>query len=380
MRPGRRSLSPNTRRHAVASGATRARSAIALSRRSRKNASSSARPAGASRRTVITDRVLRRPTPTLRPPAVSTSTASPSAGAPSRRAMSVRYTHRWPARMRASRSGWSTTAGWPRAIRGAGGRGWPGAGLEEAGLRRLFDAGLLVGAFEDVDFTEHSVVARANHDAPLAHATQPVHDPRAGVPCDFLERHVQEHAELTAELVHQPKVLFPHAARAGLRPKGLGDDLLERDEVSKRHAVLGAAARGAVRDRLHARHHTDCDRAPARGAPSLRRCRLLRRQPALARSVTVEMVLPFLREELDREQELGPVALAQDPQDLGVVHLAVKHVGFATELRGGVRVGVADQRDAVELREPPVHRRIAAEPRLRRGDVLGLVPEALRER
>src|SRR5207253_6211357 len=82
----------------------------------------------------------------------------------------------------------------------------------------------------------------------------------------------------------------------------------------------------AAGERLNAGHHAHRQRLPAGRADAAGGAGLLRREPLIARPVPVEVILPLLGEELDREQELRSVAPPERAEDLAVVERAVEHV------------------------------------------------------
>src|SRR5690606_15745921 len=96
-------------------------------------------------------------------------------------------------------------------------------------------------------------------------------------------------------------------------------------------------------------------RFAAGGAAPAVLARLLRGETHSAGAVAIEVVLPLLREELDRAEEARRVATAEGSCNAIVGQLAVEHDGLAAELRGRVRVRVGDQGVAVQRGEPPVH-------------------------
>ena len=95
----------------------------------------------------------------------------------------------------------------------------------------------------------------------------------------------------------------------------------------------------------------------------------------VAVAVPVEVVLALLGEELQR----APVSLPrlQRPAEREVVQLGVEDAHLPPQLLRRMGVGVGHQPEAVELRHPPVHRRVRREAGLDREDVLREVPVAV---
>ncbi len=106
--------------------------------------------------------------------------------------------------------------------------------------------------------------------------------------------------------------------------------------------------------------------------------RLRRLQAHAAGAVAVQVVLALLGEELDRAAV--PLPRLQRPADREVVEVGVEGAGLAAQHGRRVGVRVADQGEAVEPRDPPVHRRIGGEPRLHREDVRRQIAVALLHR
>ena len=102
---------------------------------------------------------------------------------------------------------------------------------------------------------------------------------------------------------------------------------------------------------------------------------LVRREADLAAPVAVQVVLPLLGKELERAPV--PFARLQGAAKGEVVEVGVEHAHLPPQLLRRVGVGVRDEPEAVEGRDPPVHRRVGREARLDREDVLREVPVAL---
>ena len=82
----------------------------------------------------------------------------------------------------------------------------------------------------------------------------------------------------------------------------------------------------------------------------------LGKESLLALTVTVKVVFPLLRKELD-----GPLKTCSSdhgPDDLTVIEFSVKKVGLSPQFCGGVGIGVGDEDVVINGGEKPVHGRI----------------------
>ena len=297
--------------------------------------------------------------------------------------MSVRYTHRCPARTRASRSGWSTTAGRPpgdarnRRTRarpaGARRRGWFAPAARRGTLRRRLRR---CGSHR----TRHRSRGGSRRARPARGAARR----RSAGGC-AVATSSSGTSRSTANSLPSSCTSRKYSSRTapvpGCDPRASA--MISSSGIRFRNGtrVPGVHAGRAARERLHPRHDAHRERASAR--------RALAPAPPWSRRGDSrcwhdrwpsKWYLPSSGKNSIVNRNFARSRSRKIRRISAVVELAVKHVGLAAELGRRVRVRVADERDLVQLRQAPVHRRIAAEAGLRRGDVLRLVPEALRER
>ena len=90
------------------------------------------------------------------------------------------------------------------------------------------------------------------------------------------------------------------------------------------------------------------------------------------------MVLALFRKELDCPAVV--LARLQRSPDRKVIQVRCEHARFAADLGRRVCVGIGDQRKAVQLRQPPVHRRIGRQAGFQRKDLGGQVAVTLSDR
>ena len=193
---------------------------------------------------------------------------------------------------------------------------------------------------------------------------------------NLLQRQVFQNRELRPELRECLAVARRHPLRGSPDVENLRHHLRQRHEAlhvarsRRRSRVLVA-----VGQRFHPVEHADGERPAADRTAAALGQGLLRRQSHAALAVSVGVILPLLREELDR----AAVSLArlQRAADRKIVRLAVEERRLARQLARRMRIGIRGQAKAVEEREPPVHRRVGGEPRLHRKDVPGEVAVAL---
>src|SRR5690606_36953139 len=199
----------------------------------------------------------------------------------------------------------------PRPRPGPGrGRG-RGRGVEGGGLGRERAALVVV---EHADGAVLAVVAGGDAQLAGTDAADGLGEERPAGAVQVLERRVAQQVQLGAESAEQARVLALDPAALRAHAEHGAEHLVHRHERAvRRRAPRHAAAvrrRGGrprtvrpVRQLLDAREHAPGHRLAARGAAPFPLARLRRREPHAARAVPVEVVLPLLREELDRAEE-----------------------------------------------------------------------------
>ena len=166
----------------------------------------------------------------------------------------------------------------------------------------------------------------------------------------------------------------PLALRADL--VDLGENLGERDQALHRaRGLRRSCVLGPVREVLDAMHHADRERLAAHRTQAVVRAGLAGGEPDIAVAVPVQVVLALFGKELQRAPV--PLSRLQRPADREVVEIGVEDAHLPPELLGRMGVGVGHQPEAVELRHPPVHRRVRREAGLDREDVPREVPVAV---
>jgi hypothetical protein len=200
-------------------------------------------------------------------------------------------------------------------------------------------------------------------------------EPGAAHPAQVLERDLAQDAQLRSERGHQPAQLAGHLL--ALRPgaEDLPEDLGQLHQAGKARRSRGPEAGRPVGQFRDPVQHSDGQRLAARRPLGLQRAGLLRLDADPALAVPVQVVLPLLREELDRAVQAPP-----GPQRLGhreVVQLGAEHRGLPPQHRRRVRVGAADQPVAIQRRAGPIHGRVRGQAGLHREDVPGQVGVAV---
>ncbi len=199
----------------------------------------------------------------------------------------------------------------------------------------------------------------------------------AGLP-DVLEGEALEDVDLGAEAPHEPGGGGLDGARLRSHPLDLGEHLGEGDEGAEGDGARRRCVLGAVGELLDAVHHPHRQRLAAGRAAPFEAAGLRRLEADVAGAVAVQVVLPLLGEELDGAGV--PLPRLERLPDGEVVHLGREGAGLAPQHRRRVGVRVADQGEAVELRHPPVHRRVGGEAGLDGEDVRREVAVAVVDR
>ena len=229
---------------------------------------------------------------------------------------------------------------------------------------------------EEANRAVHAVEPGLADDLLASKARDGLRDERGRGRPDVLERNRVEKRQLRPEAAEKALVVLrdPAALRAYL--ENFGQDLGQRDEASHGAGGRGGCRRlGPVREVLDPVHHPDRQGLAAHRAEAPVPPGLVRRQADLAAPVAVQVVLAFLGKELDGAAV--PFTGLQGPAKGEVVEVGVEHAHLAPELlrRVGVRVGY--EPEAIEGRDPPVHRRVGGEAGLHREDVLREIPVAV---
>ena len=261
--------------------------------------------------------------------------------------------------------------------------GWRLRGLRlNAGEKRGDDrSGADLVRREEADHAVLAVVASLAVDVASAQARERLgEEGAAGLPHLF-QGEALEDVELGAQPADELGRRLLHRARLHADAVDLRQHLRQRHQAAERidaRARLPGPLLRPVRELFDAVHHTHGERLAARRTKAADAAGLGRLQADAAGAVAVQMVLPFLGEELDRAAI--PLAGLQGPPHGEVVEVGRERAGLAPQHRRRVGVRVADQGEAVEPRDAPVHRRIGGEPGLHREEVRGEVAVALLDR
>ena len=219
------------------------------------------------------------------------------------------------------------------------------------------------------------VKARPALHLPGPQAADALRHAGAGRVGDILHRHLPQDGELRPQgmehLLVQRLGILPSGGDSG----GGGDHLRQGRQTLKGFGTHGTKPCRTVRQGLHPVLHADGQLLPANGADAAQRRRLRRGQADAAVPVAIQVVLALLGEELHRALE--SLSGADGPDQLRVGEAGVQKIRLPAQLGGGMGVGVGDQGESVQGRDPPVHGRIRGEARLHRVDVAGQIPEAL---
>ena len=219
------------------------------------------------------------------------------------------------------------------------------------------------------------VKARPALHLPGPQAADALRHAGAGRVGDVLHRHLPQDGELRPQGMEHLLVQRLGALPGGGGSGGGGDHFRQGRQTLKGLGAFGMKPCGTVRQGLHPVLHTDGQLLPANGADAAQRRRLRRGQADAAVPVAVQVVLALLREELHRALE--SLSGADGPDQLRIGEAGVQKIRLPAQLGGRVGVGVGDQGEPVQGRDPPVHGRIGGEARLHRVDVAGQIPEAL---
>ena len=233
---------------------------------------------------------------------------------------------------------------------------------------------------EQADHAVFAVIAGVADHLTGAQARDRLGEQRRAGAGDVLDRHGLQDRKLGAELGDRLIVVALDRLRFHAAGGDLGENLRQRHQVGD---LAGSRGRrrlrlAAIGERLDPMLDADRQRLAADRAASAMLAGLLRGQPHLAFAVAVEVILAFVRKELDRAH----IAMAglQCVLDREVVEVAVEGRRLAAELAGRMRVGIRREPVAVEKRNPPIHRRIGGEAGLDREDAVRQVAVALGDR
>ena len=267
--------------------------------------------------------------------------------------------------------------------RGRGsGRGGPCAGFGAGSRRGRSQQRGLPGEHFDFarrkegDHAVFAVIARLADHLPGAHAAHALGHGESRLPLDVGGGQLAQDAHFRAKAPDQRDIHFLHPLGRGARAQTIRQHLGQGDEAFK--GLGQGSGRGAVGQLLHAAEHADGERPSADGAAPAQRRRFGGFQTALAAPVAVQMVLALLRVKFDGAVQA--LAGFQRAPQRGVGRGALQHVGLAAQLGGGMRVGVGDQKVAVQHGQAAVHGRVGGKAGFQRVDMAGQVTIAFFQR
>ena len=212
------------------------------------------------------------------------------------------------------------------------------------------------------------------------HAADALRQQRVPGRRDLLEREILQDRQLRPQPLQQAVVLRLYALGVGACAHHLGERLRQGDETRIGSGGIRTRARRAVGEFLHPVVDADRHRLAARRATPAVRDRGCRfpADPALA--MPIQVVLAFLRKELDGAAIPAGVTACERPEQRIVAQLRVEHGCLPRQLRRRVGVGAGDERVAVQPGDAPVHRRIGREAGLYREDLRRQIGETLLDR
>ena len=229
-----------------------------------------------------------------------------------------------------------------------------------------------LGAFllaEDGDHAVFAIISWQRVHRAGAHFGNGPREEFAAGGADLRRLRLAQQVEFRPNLRQQLLVALLHALAGGGTLLQLGEDFREREEVLIGEGTGRRLAVRAIRQLRHPVIHAQRQQPAAYRAAAIVRLALRGQAVEIALPVAVDMVFAFLREELQRAQEARRRHAPQGVHHRVIAHLAGEDIGLACQFRRRVRVRVAHQRIAVELRDAPVHRRVGGEPGLQREDL-----------
>ena len=180
---------------------------------------------------------------------------------------------------------------------------------------------------------------------------------------------------LIAQRAQERKIRFLHAAAGRARAQRGGEQFRQGHKALKRLRPLWPRAFWPESQRLHAVQNADGQPPPAYGAYVAQFARLAGFQANAAVAVPVQMVLALFWIKFQRAAK--PLARLDGVRHGGIGKRAIQQIGFPAQLGGRVRIGIGDEREPIQSRHAPVHRRIGREPGFHRVNFARQIAKAL---
>ena len=231
------------------------------------------------------------------------------------------------------------------------------------------------GFFEQLDDSKLSVIAGVNmHFAP-AHAADRFFEPGTAQPFQFFQGGVLQNAQLRAEFGQQVGMQPANPFRSGPDAEHLRQHFRQGNQADIRMPALRFDAFRTVGQLCHPVHHSNRHRPSADRAAAIVIASGLRRPANAAFAVSVKVIFPLFRKELDRALKAIRIAVFQSIKNRRVGELGFKMVCLPGQLGWGVGIGIGNQGEAVECGKLPVHRRIGGKAGLQGKNMRGEVFE-----
>ena len=180
-----------------------------------------------------------------------------------------------------------------------------------------------------------------------------------------------------AQRVNQRLIPRLHLAAGRAHAADRGHNLRKRHQILKGRGMFRFfAALGPVGKGQHPMIHAHGHAPPAHRADVSEFFRFLRVQVHAAVAVSVKVILALLRKEFDCACNAAVCALLQRAFERRIGNFALNEVHLAAQLGRRMRVRIGNQREPVQLGQPPVHGRVGGQAGFQRVDMLCQVAEA----
>ena len=239
---------------------------------------------------------------------------------------------------------------------------------------------------EDAHHAVFAVIAALADDLAPAHAGHGLAQ-RLPVAAHLLLVHAAEDVQIGPQLAQQGRVPVLHLARAAAHAQDLAHQFGQGDQGPGLRLMGQAGGGFSVGQLADAVQHADGQGLAADRADIVQGQGLARFQHHAAGPVAVQMVFALFGIEFHGAQEaavlrllFGRQAAGRGPQggeDAVIGGRARKEVGFAAQVGPGMRIGIGDERVAVQPADHAVHAGVRGKARLQREDVGGKVVEAV---
>jgi len=191
---------------------------------------------------------------------------------------------------------------------------------------------------EQADHPVLAIITTLRFHLAAAHAVDSLRQPFAARSRNILQISFLQDKEFRAKPAKQPHVLLLHAGGSWTDAQRLANHLRQRNQAGVREDSCRPAARGPVRQFLHAMHHPDRDFLPTDRAQAAMCDRGLWLPNDATGTVAIEVILALFGEELDRAPERAHRRAVRLPAQRGkqrsVRQLSVEQRRLACQLLG----------------------------------------------